>query len=71
MVKCPKCGNEGWLRSSDVVITSEYLKSMKENVFPYKYGAEHPDWANIARVGNYIVEFQCKKCGFIIPELCY
>lgn len=71
MVKCPKCGNESWSRVSDITITDEYLNAMRENLPPYKYGIEHPDWANTARVGNYIVEFQCKKCGFIIPELCY
>ena len=44
---------------------------MKENLPSYKYGVEHPDWADIARVGNYIVEFQCKNCNFIVPELYY
>jgi len=71
MVKCPNCGNESWSRISNVTITDEYLKAMKENLPPYKYAAGHPDWANIARVGNYIIEFQCKRCEFIIPELCY
>ena len=71
MVKCPKCGNESWSRVSDVTITDEYLKAIRENLPPYKYGIEHPDWANIVRVGNFIIEFQCKKCGFITPELCY
>ena len=71
MVKCPKCGNTKWSRGSSVTITDDYLKSMRENVLPYKYGAEHPEWANIARVGNFIIEFQCKRCEFIMPELCY
>ncbi|MDH3311949.1 MAG: hypothetical protein OEM28_02235 [Nitrosopumilus sp.] len=71
MVKCPKCRNEKWERISDITITDNYLKAMKENLPPYQYGIEHPEWANIARVGNYIIEFQCKKCNFIIPELCY
>jgi hypothetical protein len=30
---------------------------MKEDLPPYQYGIEHPEWANIARVGNYIIEF--------------
>jgi len=71
MVKCPKCGNEKWSRSSVITISDDYLKAMKENLPPYKYGMEHSEWTNIARVGNYIVEFQCKKCNFTIPELCY
>ncbi len=71
MVKCPKCGNETWSQFSQETITDDYLKAMKENSSPYKYGTEHPDWANIARVGNYILLFQCKKCNFILPELCY
>ena len=71
MVKCPNCGNERWSRISNITITDEYLKAMKENLPPYKYGAENPEWVNIARVGNYLVEFQCKRCEFIIPELCY
>jgi len=44
---------------------------MKEDLPSYQYGIEHPEWANIARVGNYIMEFQCKKCNFILAELCY
>jgi len=71
MVKCPKCGNETWSQFSQETITDDYLKAMKENSPSYKYGTEHPDWANIARVGNYILLFQCKKCNFILPELCY
>ena len=71
MVKCPKCGNTTWSRSLSVTITDDYLKAMKENSPLYKYGSEHPDWADIARVGNYIVEFQCKKCNFVSAELCY
>ncbi len=71
MVKCTKCGNEKWARIADVTITDNYLKAMKENLPPYPYGIEHPEWANIARVGNYIIGYQCKKCNFIVPELCY
>ena len=71
MVKCPKCGNTRWSRGLSVTITDEYLKAMKENLPSYKYGKEHPDWANVARVGNYIVEFECKNCNFVVPELCY
>jgi len=71
MVKCPKCGNQTWSQFSQETITDDYLKAMKENSPSYKYGTEHPDWANIARVGNYILLFQCKKCNFILPELCY
>lgn len=71
MVKCPKCGNETWSDVSCDIITDDYLKSMKEDLPSYKYGTKHPDWANIARVGNYIVVFQCKKCNFLLDELCY
>ena len=71
MIKCPKCGNGKWLKISDVTITDKYLKAIKENLPPYQYGVEHPEWANIARVGNYIIEFQCEKCNFIKPEICY
>jgi hypothetical protein len=71
MVKCPKCGNEKWSKISSLTITDNYLKAMKENLPPYKYGIEYPDWANIARVGNYILVFQCQKCNFLSPELCY
>ena len=71
MVKCPKCGNDSWTNVSSITITDEYLKSMKEGLPSYKFGAEHPDWANIARVGNYIMEFQCRKCNFVKPEICY
>jgi len=71
MVKCPKCGNETWSRISCVAITDNYLKAMKENLPSYQYGIEHPEWVNIARVKNYIMKFQCKKCDFIAPELCY
>lgn len=44
---------------------------MKENSPAYKYGKEHPEWEKISRVGNFIMEFQCKKCKFVRPELCY
>jgi hypothetical protein len=71
MVNCPKCGNNSWTNVSCISITDEYLKSMKENSPPYKYGAKHPDWADIARVGNFIMEFQCRKCKFVSPEICY
>ena len=71
MVKCPQCGNTTWSRNLSVTITNDYLKAMKENLPLYKYGSEHPDWANIARVGNYIMEFQCKKCDFVLSEICY
>jgi len=71
MIKCPKCGNEKWSKTLRVTITDDYLKSMKENLPSYQYRTEHPEWANIARVGNYIMEFQCTKCNFIVPELCY
>jgi len=71
MVKCPKCGNDEWSTVSCVTITDDYLKAMKEGLPLYKYSIEHPEWANVARVGNYIMEFQCKKCNFILPELCY
>jgi len=71
MVKCPKCGNTKWSRTLQVTITDDYLKAMKENLPSYQYRTEHPEWANVARVGNYIMEFQCAKCNFIIPELCY
>lgn len=57
MVKCPKCGNTKWSRGLSIIITDDYLRAMKENESSYKYGAEHPDWTDIARVGNYIVEF--------------
>jgi len=49
----------------------QVIDSMKEDLPSYKYGIEHKEWANIARVGNYIMEFQCKECSFIVPELCY
>jgi len=71
MVDCPNCGNDSWTNISCITITDEYLKSMKENSSPYKYGADHPDWANIVRVGNFIMEFQCRKCNFVSPEICY
>ena len=71
MVKCPECGNTKWSRGSSVTITENYLKDMKEGSPSYKYSEEHPEWAEIARVGNFIVEFQCKNCNLIIPELCY
>lgn len=71
MVKCPKCGNDSWTNISSITITDEYLKSMKEGSSLYKFGAENPDWANIARVGNFIMEFQCQKCNFVKPEICY
>ena len=71
MVKCPKCGNETWSDVSCDIITDDYLKSMKEDLPSYKYGTTHPDWANIARIGNYIVVLQCKKCNFLLSELCY
>jgi len=71
MVKCPKCRSEEWSTVSCVTITDDYLKAMKENLPSYKYHNEHPGWAKIAREGNYIMEFQCKKCNFILPELCY
>ncbi len=71
MVKCPKCGNVRWSNISCDIITEDYLKAMKENLPSYQYGTEHPDWANITRVGNYILVFQCKKCNFLSPELCY
>jgi len=71
MVKCPKCGNKTWSDISCDTITEDYLKAMKEDLPSYKYGTEHPDWGKIARVGNYIVVFQCKKCKFLLPELCY
>jgi len=71
MVKCQKCGNSIWTNILSLTITDEYLKSMKEGSPSYKYGHEHPDWANIARVGNYIMEFQCKKCNFVLSEICY
>ena len=71
MVKCPKCGNEKWSKISSLTITDNYLKAMKENLPTYQYGIEHPDWANIARVGNFIVVFHCDKCNFSSPELCY
>ncbi len=71
MVKCQKCGNSIWTNISSLTITDEYLKSMKEGSSSYKYGPDHPDWANIARVGNYIMEFQCKKCNFVLSEICY
>ena len=71
MVKCPKCDNDSWTNTSSITITDEYLKSMKEGAASYKFGAKHPDWADIARVGNFIMEFQCKKCKFVSPEICY
>jgi len=71
MVKCPKCGNDSWTNVSSITITDEYLKSMKEGSSSYKFGTEHPDWANIARVGNFIMEFQCRKCKFVSAEICY
>ena len=71
MVNCPQCGNETWSRRFSVTITDDYLNAMKKNLPLYKYGSEHPDWADIARVGNFIVEFQCKKCNFVSAELCY
>jgi len=71
MIKCPKCANEKWSKTLRVTITEKYLKAMKENLPSYQYSTEHPEWANIARVGNYIMEFQCTKCNFIVPELCY
>ncbi len=70
-VKCPKCGNDKWSKISSLTITDNYLKAMKENLPPYQYGVEHPDWANVARVGNFIVVFQCNKCNFVSSELCY
>lgn len=71
MVKCPKCGNNSWTNLSSITITEEYLKSMKENSPQYKFGDEHPEWAKTARVGNFIMEFQCKKCNLITAEICY
>ena len=71
MVKCPKCGNDTWTNISCVTITDDYLKAMKAGSLSYKYGTDHPDWANIARVGNYIMEFQCNKCKLVLPEICY
>jgi len=71
MVKCPKCGNDSWKNISSITITDDYLKAMKANESSYKYGKEHPDWAGIARVGNFIMEFQCRKCKFVSPEICY
>lgn len=71
MVKCPKCGDTRWTRGSSITITEDYLKTMKEGSSLYKYNKEHPEWVEIARVGNFIVEFRCKNCNLIIPELCY
>jgi predicted nucleic-acid-binding Zn-ribbon protein len=71
VVKCPKCGNEKWSQVSCITITENYLKAMKEDLPSKKYAVENKEWAKIARVGNYIMEFQCNKCSFIVPELCY
>jgi hypothetical protein len=71
MVLCEYCGNNSLIKISSITITEGYLKSMKDNLPSYKYGSDHPDWANIARIGNFIVEFQCKKCHNITAEICY
>ena len=71
MVKCRKCENDSWENISCITITEDYLKLMKENSPSYKFGVDHPNWANIARVGNFIMEFQCRKCKFVKPEICY
>ena len=69
MVKCPKCGNTEWSMISCDIITEDYLKSMKDG--SNEYVTEHPDWADTARVGNFIDVYQCHKCKFLSPELCY